>query len=82
MPRPRVSKRVEVRPGATAVAPTVDDPQGFAVQNSSDQPVTVSFRFDTQAHIMTVVLEGKQPVERLPPELSSGDGNSAGEQPL
>ena len=68
MPRRRVSKRVEVRPGGAALAPKVDDPLGFALQNESGGPLTVTFNFDTTTHVMTVVVEERRPSRRPPGE--------------
>lgn len=72
MPGSRRSKRVEVRPGQTAVAPNVDHPRGFAVRNASGRPLSVTFRFDVEAHVMTVVIEEPRTVRRSPGEAGAG----------
>lgn len=72
MARRRVTKHVEVRPGKTAIAPKVDDPRGFAIDNQSSGPLTVSFNYDFSAHIMSVVVEERRPTRRPPGELDLG----------
>ncbi len=69
----RVSRRVQVRPGDLAVAPRVDDPRGFAIANRSERALVVSFRYDAEAHIQTVVVEEPRPARRPPRELQHGD---------
>ncbi len=61
MPR---SKRVHLRPGQMAAAPKVDRPRGFAIENFSGRPLTVSFRYDAERHIQTVVVEEPRPAHR------------------
>jgi hypothetical protein len=70
------SKRVEVKPGEKAIAPRVDDPRGFAVENRSGRPVTASFSYDAKTHVQTVVLEEHRP-DRHP-----GDVHPTGELPV
>ncbi len=69
------SRRVKVRPGEAALAPRVDDPRGFAIENELGQPLTVSFRYDFATRVQTVVVEPPQPRRTLPGEL----GRFAGE---
>ncbi len=57
--------------GAVALAPTVDHPKGFAVQNMSGQALTISFAWDSSAHVMKVIIEGERavvtpPADQLP----------------
>ncbi len=40
-----------------ALAPRVDDPRGFAIENYSGRALVVSFRYDAERHIQTVVVE-------------------------
>jgi hypothetical protein len=82
MPSSRTSKRVRIARGDTAVAPTVDHPQGFAVENSTSHALTVSFRFDPIAHVMTVVIEEPRGARRLPRETGTeAFGPSSPDQP-
>ncbi len=77
------SKRVEVRPGEKALAPNVDHPQGFAVENETRRPLTVSFRFDLAAHVMMVVVEEPGAARRPPGEASTGGyAQPSPEQPV
>jgi hypothetical protein len=71
----RASKRVQVQPGDVALAPRVDDPRGFAVANQTGRALTVSFRYNSDAHIQTVVIEEPRPARRAAgePEASAGD---------
>lgn len=66
MPTNRTSKPVTIRPGALAVAPTVDHPKGFAVQNMSGQALTISFAWDSSAHVMKVIIEAERAVAPPP----------------
>ncbi len=59
-----VSERVEVRPGAIAIAPSIDDPRGFAVQNRSGHPLVVSFGFEPGAHVMVAIVEDARSAPR------------------
>ncbi len=78
-PESFASKRVVVRPGQAAIAPRVDDPRGFAAQNDSGMPLTVSFSYDEATHVMTVVIGGRDAAARLPgdTETWSNDANGA-----
>ncbi|HEX9050803.1 MAG TPA: hypothetical protein VF841_09750 [Anaeromyxobacter sp.] len=62
----RTSRRVQVRSGETALAPRVDDPRGFALENQSGGPLTVSFRYDAERHVQTIVVEEPRPILRIP----------------
>lgn len=59
------SRRVRVEAGETAIAPRVDDPRGFAIQNRSGHAFTVSFTYDADHHIQIVVIEAPRPARRL-----------------
>lgn len=59
------SRRVKVQSGQKAIAPRVDDPHGFAIENRSGEAVTVSFRYDADLHLQTVVLEPPRPSSRV-----------------
>ncbi len=69
------SRRVEVGFGQVAVAPRVDDPQGFAVHNLSGERLFVTFSYDTVAHIQTVHIESAQATKAPPDEAASAGGN-------
>lgn len=70
------SKRVNVQPGEKAIAPRVDHPMGFGIENHSGRSLTVSFKYDAETHVQTVVVEEHRPVRRVP-----GDVHPAGELP-
>ncbi len=78
-PESFASKTVVVRPGQAAIAPRVDDPRGFAAQNDSGMPLTVSFSYDELTHVMTVVIGERVPTTRLPrdSETWSNDADNA-----
>ncbi len=78
-PESFASKKVVVRPGQAAIAPRVDDPRGFAAQNDSGMPLTVSFSYDEATHVMTVVIDGREAAGRLPrdSETWSNDADNA-----
>lgn len=59
------SRRVRVEAGETAIAPRVDDPRGFAIQNRSGRAVTVSFTYDADNHLQYVVVEAPRPSRSL-----------------
>ena len=75
MPRPRTSRRVQVRSGETAIAPRVEDPRAFAVENQSGQALTVSFRYDAERHVQTVVVEAPRPARRPPRQFQAYSGD-------
>ncbi len=72
-----VSARASVQDGATAIAPRVDDPRGFAIHNSTGQEVTVWFDYDPDAHVMTVVVERKSSALVEPPDAGELAGANA-----
>ncbi len=47
-----------------ALAPRVDDPRGFAIENYSGRALIVSVRYDAEKHIQTVVVEEPRPHRR------------------
>jgi hypothetical protein len=55
------SKRVRVESGQKAIAPRVDHPIGFAIENDSGLSLSVSFKYDATAHIQIVVVEPARP---------------------
>lgn len=71
------SKHVEVQPGEKAIAPRVDHPVGFGIENHSGRSLTVSFKYDVESHVQTVVVEDHRPGRRL-----EGDVHPAGELPV
>jgi hypothetical protein len=71
------ARRVKVESGQKALAPTVDHPIGFAIENRSGRSFTVSFKYDTHAHVQIVVVEEHRPGRRLP-----GEAHSEGELPV
>jgi hypothetical protein len=68
---------VKVQPGERAIAPRVDHPAGFGIANHSDRSLTVSFEYDAESHVQTVVVEDHRPGRRL-----QGDAPPAGELPV
>jgi hypothetical protein len=62
------AKRVKVETGETAIAPRVDDPRGFGIENHSGQELTVSFRYDERTHVQIVVVERERPARQAPGE--------------
>jgi hypothetical protein len=68
MGKAHASRSARVRPGQMAMLTKVDDPEVFAVHNKFGAALTISFNFDTTTHVMTVVIEGSQPGQRLPGE--------------
>ena len=66
------SKRASVLPGQVAIAPKIDNPRGFALENRSDAELSIVFRWDEDQHIMTVVVQGA-PSARLPRERPTDD---------
>jgi hypothetical protein len=75
MRRARISRRVEVKPGEMALAPRVEDPRGFALENQTGRSLTVSFRYDLAAHVQTIVVEDPRLARRR-----GGEFNVAHEQ--
>jgi hypothetical protein len=71
------SRRVKVQPGEKAIAPRVDHPLGFGIENQSGRSLTVSFKYDAESHVQTVVVEEHRPARRLP-----GDVERTGELPV
>jgi hypothetical protein len=67
----RTSRRVQVQPGGKAIAPRVDDPRGFALENASGRSLTVSFRYDEEQHVQTIVVEEPRPTRQIPGEAQS-----------
>jgi hypothetical protein len=83
MARHRLTKRVAIRPGQAAIAPRVDRPLGFGVENAAGRPLTVSFSYDDRTHVMTATVEEDRAKQRAPTGLPIGPGNGhePGEQP-
>ena len=73
MERTRVSRRVQVRPGELAYAPRVDDPHGFALENRTGSPLTVSFRYDARARVQSVVVEDPRAARPLRGEANANE---------
>lgn len=71
------SRRVKVQDGERAIAPRVDHPLCFGVENRSGRPLTVSFKYDAETHVQTVVVEEHRPGQRIP-----GDVHPAGGLPV
>lgn len=67
------AKRVRVETGETAIAPRVDDPHGFGIENRSGHQIHVSFRYDERTHVQVVVVES-EPRDRRP----AGEASSSG----
>lgn len=79
------AKRVRLEAGETAIAPKVNDPRGFGIENRSDHALTVSFRYDESTHVQLVVVEPDRPGRRASGPTYSGalpvwppDGGDAG----
>lgn len=66
-------KRVKVETGQLAIAPRVDDPRGFAIENRSGHALTVSFKYDEDTHVQVVVVEPDQPGRRASSETRAGE---------
>lgn len=47
------SRRVTSQPGEKAIAPPVDHPSGFGIENRSGRSLTVSFKYDAEALVQT-----------------------------
>jgi hypothetical protein len=62
------SKRVRVESGQKAIAPRVNHPIGFAIENDSGQALSVSFEYDDATHIQVVVVEPVRSGRRAPGE--------------
>ena len=69
--------RVKVETGETAIAPRVDDPRAFGIENRSGRPITVSFRYDETTHVQIVVVEPERIGRR-----ASGEAESPGSLPV
>jgi hypothetical protein len=60
------AKRVKVQTGELAIAPRVDDPRGFGIENRSGHSLTISFKYDPGTHVQMIVVEPEPPGRRAP----------------